>query len=301
MKALQKMIVGALVCLTALLTNMNFILRAQTDRTPPDNWLMLNPVFADNPAAEQLVSNLLAEPPTTLSIPTVSRTNNSTPGTYWTLHSGAPLPFNPYPDLPVYSVSSNQFLIDDSSVDYAALDEQMQEDDKIAGLTNTPIGSPIDTNGLYLQVPTNSLATPDFFTVNVMNTVVGQSYDILTKSALTLPSWTTVLTTNAVANVTQVQVPRSRANLFVWARESTGDYSFYVNMPPLSQEVEDGDAGEYAVTISDGTNSLTTTSAQLTTDSSKGLSQMSGWEPAERLGMAMRNKYLRRARILEGD
>ncbi|MGH7977582.1 MAG: hypothetical protein ACREC8_13100, partial [Limisphaerales bacterium] len=28
----------------------------------------------------------------------------------------------------------------------------------------------------------------------------------------------------------------------------------------------------------------------------KGLSQMSGWEPAERLGMAMRNKYLRRAR-----
>jgi hypothetical protein len=31
--------------------------------------------------------------------------------------------------------------------------------------------------------------------------------------------------------------------------------------------VQDGDAGEYAVTISDGTNSLTTTPAQLTTDS----------------------------------
>jgi Immunoglobulin domain len=313
MKALQKITVGTLVCLTALLANSTSLAQTtSTDRTPPANWLMLNPVFADNPAALQLISNLLAEPQPALSIPTVSRTNNSTPGTYWTLHNSAPLPFNPYPDLPVYSVgTNNQYLIDDSSVDYAALDEQIQEENEIAGLTNAPIGgSPIDTNGLYLQVPTNSLATPDYFTVNVMNTIIGQSYDILTKSALNLSSWTTVLTTNAVANVTQVQVPMSSTNLFVWARESTGDYSFYVNMPPLSQDVEDGDsvtfgvdtggntnltyqwllngvaidgatnstytinnvqdsdAGDYAVTISDGTNSLTTTSGQLTTDSS---------------------------------
>lgn len=142
-----------------------------------------------------------------------------------------------------------------------------------------------------------------------MNTVVGQSYDILTKSALTLPSWTTVLTTNAVASVTQGQVPRSGTNLFVRARKATGNYSFYVNSSPLNQYVEDGDsvtfavatggntnltyqwtlngnpiagatnsdytinnvqdgdAGQYAVTISDGTNSLATAAAQLTTDS----------------------------------
>jgi hypothetical protein len=312
MKTLRKISVGVLVCMTALLANINFTSQAQTastNRTPPDNWLMLNPVFAGNPAAEQLVSNLLTAPQPTLSVPTVSRTNNSTLGTYWTLHSGAPLPFNPYPDLPVYSVSSNQFLIDDSSVDYAALDAQMQADAEIAGLTNTPISNPIDTNGLYLQVPTNSLATPGYFIVNVMNTVVSQSYDILTKSDLLYPTWATVLTTNAVANVTQVQVSRSSTNLFVWARESTGSYSFWVNMSPISQEVEDGDsvtfgvdtggnpnltyqwtlngnpiegatnstytidnvqdgdAGQYAVTISDGTNSLTTTSGQLTTDS----------------------------------
>lgn len=278
--------------------------QAQTtsaSRTPPDNWLMLNPVFAGNPAAKQLVSNLLSAPQPALSVPTVSRTNNSTLGTYWTLHSGAPLPFNPYPDLPVYSVSSNQFLIDDSSVDYAALDEQMQADAEIAGLTNPPISNPIDTNGLWLQVPTNSLTTPNCFTVNVMNTITGQSYDILTKADLVYPTWATVLTTNAVANITQVQVPRNSTNLFVWARESNGSYSFWVNTPPISQEVEDGDsvtfgvdtggnanltyqwtlngnliagatnntytidnvqdgdAGQYAVIISDGTNSLATT------------------------------------------
>ncbi|MGH7977556.1 MAG: hypothetical protein ACREC8_12965, partial [Limisphaerales bacterium] len=195
----------------------------------------LNPVFAGNPAAEQLVSNLLAEPPATLSIPTVSRTNSSTPGTYWTLQDDSPpLPFDPFPDLPVYSIGTNdQYLIDDSSVDYAGLDEQMQADGEISGLTNPPISNPIDTNGLYLQVPTNSLATPGYFTVNVMNTIASQSYDILTKSNLAYPTWATILTTNAVANVTQVQVPKSSTNLFVWARESTGGYSFYVNMAQL--------------------------------------------------------------------
>jgi hypothetical protein len=311
MKTWQKMTVARLLILTAVFS-INAVTQAQTasaERTP-DNSIMLNPVFAGNPAAEQLVSNLLAAPQPVLSVPTVSRTNSSTPGTYWTLHSGAPLPFNPYPDLPVYGVGTNQFLIDDSSVDYTTLDAQMQTDAEIAGLTNPPIGGySFDTNGLYLQVPTNSLATPDYFTVNVMNTIVGQSYDILTKPDLLYPTWATALTTNAVANVTQVQVPRSSTNLFVRARESTGSYSFYVNMPPISQEVEDGDsvtfgvdtggntnltyqwtlngnpidgatnstytidnvqdgdAGQYAVTISDGTNSLTTSAGQLTTDS----------------------------------
>jgi hypothetical protein len=311
MKTWQKMTVGRLLILTAVFS-INAVTQAQTasaERTP-DNSIMFNPVFAGNPAAEQLVSNLLAAPQPVLSVPTVSRTNNSTAGTYWTLHSGAPLPFNPYPDLPVYGVGTNQFLIDDSSVDYTALDAQMQADAEIAGLTNPPIGGySFDTNGLYLQVPTNSLATPGYFTVNVMNTIIGQSYDILTKPDLLYPTWATALTTNAVANVTQVQVPRSSTNLFVRARESIGSYSFYVNMPPISQEVEDGDsvtfgvdtggntnltfqwtlngnpidgatnstytidnvqdgdAGEYAVTISDGTNFLTTTPAQLTTDS----------------------------------
>lgn len=306
MKTLKRISAGALVCSTVLLTNINFTTKAQT--TDDVSSVALNPIVANNPAALQLVTNLLAAPRPALSVPEVSRTNTSPAGTYWTLEGpSAPLPFNPYPDLTVYSIGTNQYLIDDRSVDYPALNEQMQELAALSGLTNGTIGSPIDTNGLWIQIPTNSLGTPGSFTVNVMNTVNGQSYSILTKSNLSLPSWTTVLTTNAVSSMTQVQVPRSSTNLFVWAREN--GYSFYVNMPPLGQYVEDGDsvtfgvdtggntnltyqwllngvpiagatnstytldnvqngdAGQYAVTVSDGTNSLTTSSAQLTTDS----------------------------------
>ncbi len=250
------------------------------------------------------------------SMPTVSAAQFDKMGLRGTFYSAQfigswpPLPAD-INHLPIWLISSNLFLIDDRSVDYSALSEQMRENAELLGLTNGTIGNySFDTNGLWLQVPTNSLATSDYFTVNVMNTVIGQSYDILTKSNLSLPAWTTVLTTNAAENVTQVQVPRNGTNLFVWARESTGSYSFYVSMPPLNQYVEDGDsvtfdvdtggntnltyqwtlngnpidgatnstytldnvqdgdAGEYAVTISDGTNSLTTSSAQLTTDSS---------------------------------
>ncbi len=141
-----------------------------------------------------------------------------------------------------------------------------------------------------------------------MNTLQGQSYDILTTSDL-LASWATELTvTGAVDNVTPVQVPMNgRTNLFVWARLATA-YSFYILSPPLSRDVFDGDtvtfsvetggntnltfqwtfngvaldgatnssytinlvqdndAGAYAVSISDGTNSLVTAAAQLTTE-----------------------------------
>jgi hypothetical protein len=264
------------------------------------------PIFTNNPTAMLVVSNLLNEPQPPLSVPVVSHTNTSSGGVYWALTSPGPLPFNPYPDLDVYQVSSNNYIIDDRSVDYAELNAENASNNPV---TFQPQGQPIDTNGLYLQVPTNSLATPNYFTVNVVNTIIGQSYDILTKADLPLPSWMTVLTTNAVSNITQVQVPRITAHQFVWARESTGA-SFYINTSPLSQTVEvgdsvtfsvatggnpnltyqwtfngvaiagatnssytlnnvaSGDGGQYAVTISDGVNPQTTPAAQLTTDSS---------------------------------
>jgi hypothetical protein len=318
MKTWQKIAVGKLVILVAALF-ISTIVRAQTGSgvTPPsENWLTQNPMFVSNPAAAELVSNLLNAPQPDLSVPEVSHTT-STAGTFWTLKNGsAPLPFNPFPDLPVYSVGTNdQFLIDDRSVDYTTLDAQLQEESELEGLTNPPITiSPINTNGLWLEVPTNSLSVSNQFKVILHNTIQGQSYDFLTTSTLANPaSWATELTTTgALGSATQVALSRSaRPILFVRAQVSTS-YSFYINMPPISQDVFDGDsvtfsvntggntnltfqwtfdgtaisgatnssytidsvqdsdAGDYAVIIGDGTYSLVTPPAQLTTESSTG-------------------------------
>ena len=273
-------------------------------------------MIANNPAAEELVSNLLAAPQPELSVPQFSQAG-SAPGTYWTLKgAAAPLPFDPYPDLPIYSLGTNgQYLIDDRSVDYTTLDAQMQAEAELEGLTNPPISiNPINTNGLWLEVPPDSLSDTNYFKVILHNAIQGQSYDFLTTSSLNSPiSWAAELTTNNPSgNSIEVELPRSdRPILFVRARV-TELYSFYINTPPLSQDVYDGDsvtfyvntggntnltfqwtfdgvaipgatnssytidsvqdsdAGDYAVIISDGTNSLVTPAAQLTTEGSTG-------------------------------
>jgi hypothetical protein len=49
-------------------------------------------------------------------------------GTFWSLQltNQPPLPFNPFPDLPVYAVDQDAFLIDDRSVDYDLLCKEME-------------------------------------------------------------------------------------------------------------------------------------------------------------------------------
>jgi len=307
---------GSLAVLTAaFFFGTNFTLQAQTNfkvRPFPQHLITQNPVFTRNPAAGELVSNLLAEPQPELSVPAFSMQPGSAPGTYWTLKgAAAPLPLDPFPDLPVYAIGTNDFLIDDRSVDYTALEAQQQAKAGAEGLTNPPLTTClIDTNGLWLEVPPDSLADSSQFKVILHNTIQGQSYDFLTKSDLLYPAWATELTTTgAVGNATEVELSmNARPMLFVRARISPL-YSFYLVTQPLSQYVEDGDmvtfsvetggntnltfqwttngipiagatnssdtinivqdsdAGAYAVIISDGTNSLVTPAAQLTTDS----------------------------------
>jgi hypothetical protein len=48
-------------------------------------------------------------------------------GTFWSLQnldSEAPMPFDPFPGLPVYQVSDGEFVVDDSSVDYNLLQSE---------------------------------------------------------------------------------------------------------------------------------------------------------------------------------
>lgn len=52
-------------------------------------------------------------------------------GTFWSIQrtNYAPLPFNPFPDLPVYYLGyRNSYVVDDTSVDYAAIYQKREED-----------------------------------------------------------------------------------------------------------------------------------------------------------------------------
>lgn len=89
----------------------------------PEELLLQNSYLAENPAAVYVITNLFAEPQPALTVPVFSQINSGPRGgTFWTLTEPAPLPFDPFPDLPLYEIGPNQFVIDDRSVDYAALD-----------------------------------------------------------------------------------------------------------------------------------------------------------------------------------
>jgi hypothetical protein len=251
MKIIQKMISrGALVL--ALATN--FTLEAQS--TNPAPWVSYS-VFKDNPYALFVISNLLAEPPPELRVPELSMQVDCMPGTYWTLKGAhVPWPANPFPELPVYPIGTNSFLVDDRSVDYTALAVQRQAEVEAEGLTNYTISAyTFDTNGLWLEVPTNSLADSGQFKVILHNSLQGQNYNVLTKSDLLCPMWTTELTvTGAVGSVTEAELPMNgRTDLFVRACVSTA-YSFYLVSLPLSQEVIWGDTVTFSVETGGNTN-----------------------------------------------
>jgi hypothetical protein len=264
MKTCQGVSVGSLAILTAaffLGTNFSTRVPAQTNfnvRPVPQVLIMQNPVFANNPAALELITNLLTEPEPELTVPEVSFSGSGAPGTYWNLKGPqVPLPCNPFSGLPFYAIgTNNNYLIDDRSVDYVALNQLTQAEAQLAGLTNGTIGTySFDTNGLWLEVPTNGLADTGQFKVILHNTIPGQNYDFLTKADLLYPMWATELTvTGAVGSATSVEVPvNNRTNLFVRARVSTA-YSFYLITPPLSQEVCAPDTVTFSVETGGNTN-----------------------------------------------
>jgi hypothetical protein len=222
--------------------------------------LSIVPLFTNNPGAMLVITNLLQAAPPALAVPTVLQSGGVS-GTFWTLKGApVPLPFNPYPDLPVYQVSTNrEFIIDNRSVDYEMMAELEALEAIAFGATNQTFTGcatcALDASGLlWLEVAADSLATPDYFTVALHHTVPGQAYDILTKPNLLAPWVTELVVTGAVGNITPVAVTRNTStDKFVRARTSMA-YSFYLLTPPLSQSVLAGDTVTFYVETGGNTN-----------------------------------------------
>lgn len=189
---------------------------------------------------QELVNDLSATPliwPTNLP-------DNGMGGTYWSLaHPNWPplpgafgTPFwnltpagsaSPMSDSAMSSDSTSStgssgfYLLDD--VDYPPTPGSTNGDGGTNIIYFQPMGQPINTNGLWLQVPTNAYSfASNYFNVLIHNTTNGDFYDVLTKVNLLLPQWTVENTvTGAIGNLTPVTLSlNGRTNLFVWARTS---------------------------------------------------------------------------------
>lgn len=163
---------------------------------------------------------------------------------------GPPWPFL-MTNAPVYTLNGNTFLVDDAAVtnddeliNILSLLVQPQDQfstnlmsansiDPTDGDTNTPPGgwtnnfqwSPlaIDTNGLWIELPTNSLAISGQYALILHNTLEGEPYDILmsTNLLLSLTQWTVETSVLGATNgdFTPLQLAiNGRSNLFVAAR-----------------------------------------------------------------------------------
>ncbi len=173
-------------------------------------------------------------------------------GTFWSFQrtNYPPLPFNKFPDLPVYYLGyGNVFLVDDSSVDYVALEEAretekvlrqaelkygLREADALDALEDTEGGGMMlmsyaypTNNALWLEITS---ATNGFANLVVHGTVADETYEILSKETLTNTVWASEGTLLGAAGqdwtATAVLVGQRTNSLFLWARswqDSDGD------------------------------------------------------------------------------
>src|SRR5215831_3832924 len=84
-----------------------------------------------------LVLFLLISPGLSAQIaPDHSVDHTGPPGTYWSLQrpDQPPLPYNPFPELPVYTLdpTNHIYAIDDSTVNYPALSESLMTQNALA-------------------------------------------------------------------------------------------------------------------------------------------------------------------------
>jgi len=287
----QKLIIAALLGATCVIgTTLIHAQETTTASIVPHSPQSLQSVqsYSDT-QLQELVNDLSATP---LIWPT-NMPNDGAGGTYWSLahpewpplpgafgtpfwnltpsHSESAMSDSAMSSDSAASGSSGFYLLDD--VDYPPTPGDTNGDGGTNIIYFEPMGLAINTNGLWLQVPTNaySLAS-NYFNVLIHNTTNGDFYDVLTKTDLLLPQWTVENTvTGAVGNLTPVTLSlNGRTNLFVWARTS----ELVIDTQPLTQEVVAGDTVTFTVAATgddlsyqwtfDGTNIYGATGSSLT-------------------------------------
>jgi hypothetical protein len=128
-------------------------------------------------------------------------------GTFYRMLGPGPLPFNRFPELPLYVVDSskNIFLIDDRSVDYDALNAKMLAEAPKSHSEEPMNGPAYDypTNVLWIELyaydPTNALA---YLTLH--NTRSNYYYQLLSKLDLNDAEWTRRQIVQDVSGTNQV-------------------------------------------------------------------------------------------------
>jgi hypothetical protein len=128
-------------------------------------------------------------------------------------------------NLPVYPLGGNYFLIDDSTVDYAAINEAAQADSVLSTASNDSLLS-YPPGSLWLALAmTNDPTYGNMAAVTLNGTTNAAWYEILSKRSLTDPGWWSegslqgfVRHASSQASVTS---DSSASNVFLWVRALT--------------------------------------------------------------------------------
>lgn len=240
-------ITGTIVCAGGLVWG----LMAQVQSWSPQNALPSRPLEEIVAAAR---AEAAREPVMEKRIPWFTHNPATPPGNYWMLqHDTPPLPFDPFPELMVYPLGGDSWLVDDRSVDYPALNLWLAAEaraQKLAlrgqsadgspktlesdspppppgegGGTNDP--PPYDppptysypTSALWLEITavTNGLAH-----LTIHGTTPDLVYEVMSRQEVATGPWASETTVLGAANQdwTPTAVPvLNRTNaLFLWAR-----------------------------------------------------------------------------------
>ena len=202
-----------------------------------------------SPGRAQIWSQIMAEK--NLTAQEVAPEKVPEYATFWSFSrtNYPPLPFNQFPELPVYYLGfGNAFLVDDSSVDFVALAEARETDKALRRLeleNGLRVADELDAleaaesemmqmayeyptnNALWLEITS---VTNDFANLIVHGTVADEVYEILSQESLTNGPWASEGTILGAAEqnwtATMISVGLRTNSLFLWARswqDSDGD------------------------------------------------------------------------------
>jgi hypothetical protein len=250
MKAITKNLFRSLSIVCGLITLASFVQAQTLAGTVPPFTNSLDIMTILNQARALAAS----EPVLELSVPVraTGPTAELPTGTYWSLTDDQPpMPFDPFPSLPVYTIDSANgiFLLDDRSVDWLGLQAQQVEQSQAKTMAGTMMAMDVPSPGDGGDNGTNSF-TPDYSSYTVdygsnlwvagisvlsgnlngtaTNTQNGVMYDIESRTNLTQTDWQyegTILGSDAT-NWTPLSVAQNgRPILFLRLRSNADDGS----------------------------------------------------------------------------